>query len=117
MDEISRGYLEHLANQPLHLLIFVLVVSVLVVLALAIRSFVRDRRRRTPFSRILFRRLCRDNGLTPAEARALARMAELQQLPDPVHLLVRRSVFESAVPVLQLDPARESALRSKLYSP
>jgi hypothetical protein len=72
--------------------------------------------RRSPSGR-LFRRLAEENGLTPAEAKLLRRLADRAQPDHPAMIFVRRSLFESAASEERVPPALLSELRRKLYAP
>ncbi len=57
------------------------------------------------------------SGLTSQETKLLIFVAERTQPDNPVALFVKRSVFESAVQDLAIEPTRAGVLRQKVYGP
>jgi hypothetical protein len=65
----------------------------------------------------LFRRLARANGLDRSETELLESVSR-RVLPDnPPEIFVRRSLFESALPAMNLNPELAQSVRKKVYGP
>ncbi|MHC4606271.1 MAG: hypothetical protein ACYTAF_05005 [Planctomycetota bacterium] len=120
-DRISKGFGDFVGAQPSLFFLLLIILGVAVLLAMIVYSVLVQRRRApakpAPLTRVLFPRLCRENGLTRAEAKILQRMAESYQIPDAALLFFRRSLFESGATTLGLDAETTEALRQKLYGP
>ena len=110
-EKISGG----MQDQPVTIFLFVVGIAVIVLAVFAVRAFLREMDRRSPETKALFNKLCRDNGLNGTEVRVLKKLAQAYDIPDPVMLFLRRSLFESGAAKGNLDTAVAEQLRKKLY--
>lgn len=112
LEEVSRGFRER-SQSPLMIVVVALMAAGVV--ASLIYAF-RSGRQRT-FGQRMFRRLARASGLSGVETDLLEAVSR-KALPDnPPEIFVRRSLFESAVPSMNLNAALVESVRTKVYGP
>ncbi len=114
LEEVSRSFREYTQSQSPLMMGAVGLLAAGVVSGL-VYAFLSGRERTVGHR--LFRRLARASGLTPVETDLLASVSR-RVLPDnPPEIFVRRSLFESALPALNLNATLAESVRKKVYGP
>lgn len=114
LEEVSRSFREYTQSQSPLMLGAVGLLAAGVVSGL-VYAFLSGRQRTV--GQRLFRRLARASGLSPVETGLLESVSR-RVLPDnPPEIFVRRSLFESALPAMNLPAATAESVRKKVYGP
>jgi hypothetical protein len=114
LSKVSQSFREYSEGQGwLAVVMGLAIVGVIVTAVLS--SLLSARRRSAPWR--AFREFAEANGLTTPETKLLILVAERVQPETPAALFVKRSLFESAVVDLKIDPDAASTLRQKVYGP
>lgn len=112
LEEVSRGFRER-PQSPLMIAVVALMAAGIV--ASLVYAFLSGRQKTV--SQRMFRRFARASGLSGAEAGLLEAVAR-KTLPDnQPEIFVRRSLFESAVPSMNLNAELVQSVRTKVYGP
>ena len=114
LAKVSQSFKEYSQGQG-SLAIVVAGVFVLLILGAIFYSLVSVRRKSAHWR--TFREFAEASGLNSQETKLLIYVAERVQPENPVALFVKRTVFETAVHDLNLEPARAGILRRKVYGP
>jgi hypothetical protein len=114
LEQVSRGFREYSRSQSPFMIGVVALLAAGVVASL-VYAFLSGRVRTV--GERLFRRLARANGLDRSETELLESVSR-RVLPDnPPEIFVRRSLFESALPTMNLNPELAQSVRKKVYGP
>jgi hypothetical protein len=114
LEQVSRGFREYSRSQSPFMIGVVALLAAGVVASL-VYAFLSGRVRTV--GERLFRRLARANGLDRSETELLESVSR-RVLPDnPPEIFVRRSLFESALPAMNLNPELAQSVRKKVYGP
>ena len=114
LTQVSRSFKDYSKGQG-SLAIIVATVFLVLILAAIFYSLISARRSSAHWR--TFKGFAAASGLTSQETKLLIFVAERAQPDNPVALFVKRSVFESAVQDLAIEPARAGVLRRKVYGP
>lgn len=114
LTQVSRSFQDYSKGQG-SLAIVVAAVFLVLILASIFYSLISARRGAAHWR--TFKDFAAASGLTSQETKLLIFVAERAQPDNPVALFVKRSVFESAVQDLAIEPARAGVLRRKVYGP
>jgi hypothetical protein len=114
LAKVSQSFKEYSQGQGT-LAIIVAGVFVLLILGAIFYSLVSARRKSAHWR--TFRDFAEASGLTSQETKLLIYVAERVQPENPVALFVKRTVFETAVHDLNIEAARATILRRKVYGP
>jgi hypothetical protein len=112
LEKIGRGFRHQVEGDRG---VAVIGLAILVVLALTFVGWLLARERND--GRRLFKRLSDANGLSRAERRLLAAVAERAGEPNPSALFFRRGLFEDVVADMSPDPEVLDGVRRKVYAP
>jgi len=114
LEEVSRGFREYSRSQS-PLMIGVVALMAAGVVASLVYAFLSGRRRTV--GQRMFRRLARASGLDRFEADLLEAVSRRAMPDNPPEIFVRRSLFENAVPSMNLNAALVQSVRIKVYGP
>jgi len=114
LSKVSQGFKDYSKGQG-SMAVIVAGVFLILILVSIFYSLVSARRGSAHWR--TFKEFAAASGLTSAETKLLIFLAERVQPDNPVALFVKRSIFESAVQDLAIEPARAGALRRKVYGP
>ena len=114
LAKVSQSFKEYSQGQGT-LAIVVAGVFVLFILGALFYSLVVARRKSAHWR--TFRQFAEASGLSQPETKLLIYVAERAQPENPVALFVKRTVFETAIQDLNIEPARAVVLRRKVYGP
>ena len=109
--------LEQFFGQSDAILLTVALALMMMLVGFMVQSHFTPAGRRERLRRRTFRDFAAANALTGPETSTLLRVARHCHLENPVFIFVRRSLFESSVPDLEIPEEEAEAIRGKVYAP